>query len=474
MDRTSAPDHVVFISVDTMRSDVIAANPFKLWPHSYDGLVAPRTDVLDDLVGRGAFFPNTISAAPYTAASHGAIFTGQYPLRNGLHEFYNGGLRAPTVFTYGRRAGRRTVMKVDFPIILGPELGFTRDIDVYLDEKDDEFVEAVASQPATVALAHFGGVHVPYGFHSVRFGGAAYRDKVAELEASLPIGSLPFTDRLVETFRAPEDTELLLRYKRAVGYLYAEGRYQELMRLYLDGVEFFLRNRLEPFVERLIDRVARTGRKLLLVLFADHGEEFDEYSNGHFNSMAEGVLRVPLIIVGDGVAPQIHAGRIRTVDIAPTMMELAGIATPATGVFDGRSLAGVVRGEAVLEGDSPALAEAYTSDLAEFVDYQQRQLTGQRPGPLRHVLVGQAAYLGRHRLVRLPRRYTPAFAGIEEVEAVRVERFDENLVPQPDPGHDATALVEMLDDYRTALRPTAQVAATDEIRNQLRSLGYTI
>jgi hypothetical protein len=137
-------DHVVFVSVDTMRSDAIATHPFPLWPSKYPTVRGVKTGVLDELARGGVFFPNMVSAPPYTAASHGAIFTGQYPLRNGLHEFYNGSLRSPSVFTYGKRAGRRTVMKVDFPIILGPELGFTRDIDVYLTEDDDRFIDAVA------------------------------------------------------------------------------------------------------------------------------------------------------------------------------------------------------------------------------------------------------------------------------------------------------------------------------------------
>ena len=118
-------DHVVFVSVDTMRSDAIATHPFPLWPSKYPTVRGVKTGVLDELARGGVFFPNMVSAPPYTAASHGAIFTGQYPLHNGLHEFYNGSLRSPSVFTYGKRAGRRTVMKVDFPIILGPELGFS-------------------------------------------------------------------------------------------------------------------------------------------------------------------------------------------------------------------------------------------------------------------------------------------------------------------------------------------------------------
>ena len=467
-------DHVVFVSIDTMRSDVIAANPLKLWPLKYPGLRAPRTPILDDLAGRGAFFPNTITAAPYTAAAHGSILTGQFPIRHGLHEFYNGRLRSPTVFTYGRRAGRRTVMNVDFPIILGPQLGYTQDIDTYLTENDGDFIDAVVGAETSVALAHFGSVHLPYGFHNLRLGGEAYRRKVTELEQMLPDELPPLVEQLVESYRDAEETDLLLRYKRAVNHFYADGQYDVLFQLYLDGVEHFLASRFSSFVEQLTERVAKTGKRMLMVLFADHGHEFDENSYGHFNSMNEGVLRVPLMIIGPDIEPGTYLNRIRTVDIAPTVMELAGIPVPTTGVFDGSSLAGTVRGKEPQPEDRPALAEAYTSDTREFVEYQQRQLRGESPGPLKHVLVGQAAYLDERKLTRITRRYRPAFAGIDEVDDNRVDRFDEQRVPHEDPQADPTDLRQLLDDYRAALQPAVPVDADDSIRQGLRDLGYTV
>ncbi|GHH88677.1 hypothetical protein GCM10018793_69170 [Streptomyces sulfonofaciens] len=466
-------DHVVLISIDTMRSDALSCSPRPLWPHKYRDVHPVRTTVLDELAGSGAYFPNVISAAPYTAAAHGAIFSGQYPLHNGLHEFYNGSLRAPSVFTYGRRAGRATVLKTDFPIILGPELGFTREVDTYLVEDDEGFIDAVLANDSTVACAHFGAVHSPYGFHNLKFGGDAYREKVAELTADLP-KSLPFTDLLVESYRDPEDTRLLVHYKRAIAYLHSQGQYDRLLQLYLDGVQHFLETRFAPFVNRLRERVAAAGKRMLLVIFADHGEEFDERTNGHFNSMAEAVLRVPLIVVGDDVAPAVHQHRIRTVDIAPTVLELAGIPSPATGVFDGDSLAAVARGEDTLRCDAPAIAEAYTSELIEFVTYQQRQLAGQTPGPLRHYLIGHTAYLDDRRVVRLTRQYSEWFQKINPTDQTWVERFDEEGVPVPDPDADGTDLLAMLDDYRTALREPEQVSFTDEIRGQLRALGYSV
>ncbi|GHH76897.1 hypothetical protein GCM10018793_23780 [Streptomyces sulfonofaciens] len=473
MGNESHYDHVVLISLDTLRSDALSVHPNPLWPHDHKDVHPVRTTVLDDLARGGAYFPNMISAAPYTAAAHGAIFTGQYPLHNGIHEFYNGSLRAPSVFTYGRRAGRSTILKTDFPIILGPQLGFTRDVDTYLVEDDDAFIEAVIDSESTLACAHFGGVHVPYGFHNLTFGGDDYRQKVAELTAGLP-ESLPFNDLLVESHRNPEDTELLVSYKRATAYMHSQGEYDRLMQLYLEGVEYFLENRFAPFVERLRERMAAAGKRMLLAVFADHGEAFDERTNGHFNSMAEPVLRVPLIISGDGVEPGMHTNRIRTIDVAPTVLDLAGIRTAATGVFDGRSLAAVARGTEALDGDAPAIAESYNAELNDFVAYQKRQLSGSTPGPLQHFLVGHAAYLDDKRVVRLTRHYSDWFLKTTPTDMSWVERFDADGIPHRDPDADGSELFAMLDDYRTALREPDQVPFTDEIRGQLRSLGYSV
>ncbi len=307
--------------------------------HSAIPTCAPATPVLDDLANSGAFFTNVIASAPYTSAAHATVFTGQYPARHGLHAFYEGFLRSPSVFTHARRAGRQTLMKVDFPVILGDQLGFTADIDTYLVEEDQKFIDAVLATETSLSLAHFAGMHMPYGFHNLRFGGSAYQEKIAWMESLLPEEVPHQVDELNETYRTPADMALFLRYKRAVNYLYAAGKYDTLFQMYLDGIEFFLKSRFEPFLTQLVDRVRQAGKTLLLVLFGDHGQQFEDDSYGNFNSLEEGVLRIPLIIAGDGVAQGRHLRRIRSADIAPTVMELAGIDVPWRGLFDGESRA---------------------------------------------------------------------------------------------------------------------------------------
>ena len=313
-------DHIVLISIDTLRSDCINSNPLKLWPRKYYGLKAPDTAVLDELVDQGAFFANCVSAAPYTSASHATIVSGKWPLRHGVYEFYNRKLASETIFTRGQREGYTTIMKSDFPLILGPTLGFDRGVDTFIVEDDTAFLEAICSAKKSVCMVHFGGIHVPYGFHNLHYGGEHYRLKLSLLEADVGRPEDLPEDQLLETHRNGEDAELLLRYKRVIQRLWHAGRTTDIFGLYLEGVEHFLITRFEPFIRRLLNRLK--GTRWLIVLFGDHGEEYDADSFGHFNSVAEGVLRVPLLFLGSDVANGIYLDRVCTADILPTISEM--------------------------------------------------------------------------------------------------------------------------------------------------------
>lgn len=97
---------------------------------------------------------------------------------------------------------------------------------------------------------------------------------------------------------------------------------------------------------RLFDYLEQSGlaENTAIVLVADHGEEFQEHGGSmHRRTLFEEVLRVPLIIK----VPGLPSGRVSTsvsiVDVAPTLLELAGIApSPA---YVGTSLVPALRGE---------------------------------------------------------------------------------------------------------------------------------
>lgn len=471
----TAFDHIVLISLDTLRADCIGASPLRLWPMKYDVTTRLEATELDALAEGGCFFANGITAAPYTSAAHATVLTGCWPLRHGVYEFFNRSLAVPTLFTWARRQRARTIMKVDFPIILGRFLGFDKDVDSYLVEDDQGFLDAIGACNHTVSLVHFGGLHIPYGFHNLQFGGEAYIRKVEALETEVESSFALPQDQLVETYRSKEDLRLLLRYKRIVEYFYSRSCYDRLFDLYLEGLNHFLTTRFEPFIKRLLSRLA--GSRYLLVLFGDHGEEYDADSYGHHNTLSEGVIRVPIVFYGPDIPCSTHLTRVRTVDLLPTILDWAGCGTMPD--MDGSSLAATV-----LTGSAPpvhdAFAQAYTNDTAEFVAFQAHLLeSGEKPGLLRHVLYKEAVYEERFKLQRQKFRYSGGGGiwGLEACAAIeRLERFDDAFHPHAyqDEGI-RLRMASKLDRFNSQVAaPGERVELTDALRDQLRALGYRL
>ncbi|MFT7679146.1 MAG: choline-sulfatase [Planctomycetota bacterium] len=99
---------------------------------------------------------------------------------------------------------------------------------------------------------------------------------------------------------------------------------------------------------RLFDYLDQTGlfENTVIDIVSDHGEEFQDHGGVfHRRTLYEEVLRVPLIIK----VPGLPSGRVSTsvslVDVAPTLLELAGLA--ASNEHDGTSLVPALRGESM-------------------------------------------------------------------------------------------------------------------------------
>jgi arylsulfatase A-like enzyme len=86
-------------------------------------------------------------------------------------------------------------------------------------------------------------------------------------------------------------------------------------------------------------------RQVVVLALADHGEEFLEHGGtGHGLKLYEELLRVPLIVYAPGrVEPRRVAQPVSTVDILPTLRELAGAPPGERDV--GVSLLATLRGE---------------------------------------------------------------------------------------------------------------------------------
>jgi len=134
---------------------------------------------------------------------------------------------------------------------------------------------------------------------------------------------------------------LLEDFKR--GRVTLDARDREHLEALYDGEVTYHDRHFGRFVERL--REMGLLDSTMLVVTADHGEEFFEHDSvGHGHSLYQELLHVPLLMRWHGVTtPAQRLGQVCSlVDIAPTVLEAAGLDVPDQ--MEGRSLLPDLRG----------------------------------------------------------------------------------------------------------------------------------
>jgi arylsulfatase A-like enzyme len=259
--------HVLLVTVDAMRAD-------RLSPE--------RTPALWALATEGVRFARAYAQAPHSSYSITSLHTGEF-----LHETVQLGQRQPlpTMASAFAAAGYRTVALYTQGIFFteGERLTDYRDrrLDFQRSEHRDmdarattdaasrELDESVSrGEPPTFLWAHYFDAHEPY-----RGEGAS-----------------------------------------------AEVRYDAAIRT------------VDREVARLVFHArARLHRPIIVALAADHGEEFGEHGGVyHGSALYEEQVRVPLVIHGPGVRAAVVESPVGLVDLAPTLLALAGVARPAS------------------------------------------------------------------------------------------------------------------------------------------------
>jgi choline-sulfatase len=105
------------------------------------------------------------------------------------------------------------------------------------------------------------------------------------------------------------------------------------------------------------------GKRTAIIVTADHGEAFGEHNQfSHGFELWENLVRVPYFFVIPGVAPK-HIDVPRSgIDLAPTILELLGVAPTAELALEGTSLLPEITGKAPPEERDVILDLPMTSD----------------------------------------------------------------------------------------------------------------
>jgi arylsulfatase A-like enzyme/Flp pilus assembly protein TadD len=276
---------VVLITVDTLRADRAG------------GALTPAINAIG---ARGARFLTARTTVPLTLPAHVSLMTGAIPPAtgvrlNGAHRF--DGSR-PTLARLFKEAGRDTAAFIG-AFVLDRQFGLGAGFDTY----DDQ----IARSPGA-----------PLRLEAERPASAVADRAIAWIKNRQQPGGRPrqpfflwahFYDPHAP-YRPPADA-----LARAGGLAY-------------DGEVTYADAEIGRILRAIKDR-GDEGRTVVVVV-GDHGESLGEHGERtHGMLLYDGALRIPLVIAGPGVAAGDRQLPVSIVDVAPTVLRLAGLNVPA-------------------------------------------------------------------------------------------------------------------------------------------------
>ena len=299
--RLENPVRIIMVFVDTLRPDHM----------SLYGYARDTTESLDRFSEHAAVFTQARSVAPWTLPSARAIVTGRHP------ELYEVSETLPSVL--GKQGWATAFIAGN--VYLSVNFAMAKDWSFHrvglwppANEVTDDALAWLDRTEGRNGLiqVHYMDPHLPY--QEPR----SYRRRYA--------GDSP--DGLREAFHL-RDVRRNPVTKTPEARAYIQDRYDNNIRYTFDQVA------------RILER---TDDNDIVVVYADHGEEFwdhDGFEHGH--SLFDELLRVPLVVR----APGLPSGRfdvpVSLLDITPTLLDLTG---QPVGKRDGQSLVPLIRGDA--------------------------------------------------------------------------------------------------------------------------------
>ena len=444
------PTSVVLITIDTLRADHLGCY----------GYARNTSGNIDRLADEGTLFERTISSLPRTTQSIASILTGRYPSGHGARGLFSPLSAANiTLAEILQERGYRTAA-ITSNMFLAPGRGFEQGFDLY-DNPRQRWIGNSAPE-ITRRAVHWLDEQPP---------GEPFFLWVHYLDPHWtyrPTSNTPYA-RAFDPAGSGEPAVYgaIDSGKLTKGEVIFQNRIdprevQQLIALY-DGEIAAVDDALEP----LLNRLARDGEPVLLVLTSDHGESLGEhcYHFAHGEYLYQPVLHIPLILRMPGTVPD---GRrvdslAQNIDIAPTILSLLGIDRLQS--VDGRPL--FLAAENATAPREPAPGRPLVFAESDF------QLI--HPENPRYFLSGpegkwSSVSDGRYKLIHIPRRGDELLE-LYDLEADPGEEHDLS----DDPALDSLR-TELLRELKRFVDYDAGSPVPDQLdpeeRERLRSLGY--
>ncbi len=369
-DHAPHPD-IILVSIDSLRFDHVGCYGYK----------KPTTPNIDRIAGEGVRCESAVSTSSWTLPAHAAMFTGLFDSTHGL---VDNGLRLseeqPTLAAVLKANGYQTAGFFGGPY-LHPAFGFGHGFLHYescmsplggdahasqgaKDAKDASAPKSSATSPSSApTLADLERSHAdvtgPRTLDAVtKWLGRDVDERPLFLFVHLWDVHYDYNPpREYAAMFDPDYTGKLdasnLMKNPEVNAHMAPRDFDHLVALYDGEIRF-----TDEILGKILALLEKRGRmsKTLLVITADHGEEFFEHAGkGHQRTLFDEVVRVPLIVRWPD---RLDAGRVvrdqvRTIDLMPTLLAAAGAAKQPP--MQGRDILPLWRGETL--PPEPALCE---------------------------------------------------------------------------------------------------------------------
>jgi arylsulfatase A-like enzyme len=464
---TAAAHDVLLITVDTLRADHLGCY----------GSAGARTPAIDGLAAEGVLFEDATTQANTTGPSHTTILTGLYPAEHGALSnsvpLSNG---ARTLADALRRTHSTAAFVSGFTLV--DELcGLAPRFDWYDDQLTPlPWLPRVAERLRLVGAAIRAAAD--FGISYRGYDRPAGRTADAALEWLATRGDEPLFTWLhlfdphapyepprehaalhgVEPGRIGQWYELSTREREAL--VSDPAAIERMRKLYAAEITY-----ADEQVGRVLDALRASGRyeRTLIVLAADHGESLGAHGIwfDHGGHLYEDELRVPLILrfPGGGHAGTRVARQVRLLDVAPTVLEVLGLA--GTMPASGASLVELASGRADERERASYAISDISGNLSGF-DIEGRRLSLRTRG---HKLIWSSPHWLDTLAVGAAEQYFDLGRDPGETDDLRAG----DRVPSA-PFEDLQKQLHAWRDATATLTPEREV--DDAVLQELRKLGY--
>jgi len=435
------PPNVLLILIDTLRADHLSC-------YGYERRTTPH---LDALARRAVCFEEVVSSSCWTAPAVASLFTGEHSPRHGVRSGLTLSLaeRAVTLAERFRRAGYFTGALSDNMLII-PGNGYAQGFHTFLRHPGNR-LERGARELTDRSLAWLErNQDLPFFLY------LHYMDPHGRYEPEPPYSQpKPAAPAFIRKFVSRGDCgEATTRIWRDASFRLTDMEQRHLVGLY-DG-EIALS---DFHISRILAWLGKQGLagNTMIVVLADHGEGFGEHGvYSHAHTLHDEEILVPLLFLppqGPGTMGGARiSGGVRLVDVAPTILECAGL--EVSGEIGGRSLTAAMGKTPETMADRPA----YSEKVIRFTPNTS-------PGVNSSI---------RHRGLKLI--FDPRMEGFSLFDLV-TDPLEQDDIYAPD-SPDAKRLVRLLRRHRKDATAVSDPAPTDsQVPNerqqrQLEALGY--